>query len=149
VAPLVVGHCSKPTNLSQDPFERINWPAHGFAEGSIAYSDVFKHEMWRFQIPAKVIAEYAPSLVEYPPMHAGASFNIGDLKERIEQAIAAARGMHSNGTVGVALPVASQRRAAYPLKVTKCRRSPARVTKLNETGAIQLANQTSNNWRTL
>jgi hypothetical protein len=32
-----------------------------------------------------------PTLVEYPPMQAGASFNIGDLKEKVEQAIAAAK----------------------------------------------------------
>ena len=79
------------TNLLQDPFERMNWPEKGFSQGSIAYWDVFKHEMWRFQIPAKVIAEYVPSLVEYPPMQAGASFNLGDLKQRVEQAIAASR----------------------------------------------------------
>jgi len=47
--------------------------------------------MWRFQIPAKGIAEYVPSLVEYPPMQAGASFNIGDLKAKVEAAIAAAK----------------------------------------------------------
>jgi hypothetical protein len=63
-----------------------------FAAGSVAYWDVFKHEMWRFQIPAKVIAEYVPSLIAYPPMQAGASFNIGDLKEKVEQAIAASKG---------------------------------------------------------
>ena len=39
------------TNLRQDPFERMNWPGHGFSEGSIAYWDAFKHQMWRFQIP--------------------------------------------------------------------------------------------------
>ena len=81
----------KLTNLRQDPFERMNWPAHGFAEGSVAYWDVFKHEMWRFQVPAQIIAKYVPSLVEYPPMQAGASFNIGGLKERVEQAIAASK----------------------------------------------------------
>jgi arylsulfatase len=79
------------TNLLQDPFERMNWPEKGFSQGSIAYWDVFKHEMWRFQVPAKVIAEYVPSLVEYPPMQAGASFNLGDLKQKVEQAITASR----------------------------------------------------------
>jgi CheY-like chemotaxis protein len=76
----------------EDPFERMNWPSHGVAEGSIAYWDVFKHEMWRFQIPAQIIAKYVPTLVEYPPMQAGASFKFGGLKERVEQAIAAAKG---------------------------------------------------------
>ena len=74
------------TNLRQDPFERMNWPAKGFSEGSIAYWDVFKHEMWRFQIPGKIIAEYVPTLIAYPPMQAGASFNLDDLKQKVEAA---------------------------------------------------------------
>jgi hypothetical protein len=40
------------------------------------------HEMWRFQVASQVVAENIPSFVEYPPMQAGAGFNIGDLKER-------------------------------------------------------------------
>jgi arylsulfatase A-like enzyme len=79
------------TNLRHDPFERMNWPAHGFASGSVAYWDSFKHEMWRFQIPAQVIAKYMPSFVEFPPMQAGASFTTSDLKEKIEQAMRAAQ----------------------------------------------------------
>ena len=51
----------------------------------------FKHEMWRFQIPAQVIAKPIPSFVEYPPMQAGASFSVGDLKEKIEVAMKAAQ----------------------------------------------------------
>jgi arylsulfatase A-like enzyme len=80
------------TNLRHDPFERMNWPGHGFAEGSIAYWDSFKHEMWRYQISAQVIEKYIPTFIDYPPMQAGASFNIGDLKEKIEAAAAAAKG---------------------------------------------------------
>jgi hypothetical protein len=57
--------------------------------GSIGYWDSFKHEMRRFQIPDQVIAQYVPNLLEYPPMQAGVSFNIGDLEAKIEQAIAA------------------------------------------------------------
>jgi arylsulfatase len=30
-------------------------------------------------------------LIEYPPMQAGASFNLGDLKQKVEQAIAASK----------------------------------------------------------
>jgi arylsulfatase A-like enzyme len=92
IGPVVRPSTPRLTNLRQDPFERMNWPARGFADGSLAYWDVFKHEMWRFQIPAQVIAKYVPSLVAYPPMQAGASFNIGGLRERVEQAIAAAKG---------------------------------------------------------
>jgi hypothetical protein len=58
---------------------------------SSAYWDVFKHEMWRFQVPAQVIAKYVPSLVAYSLMQAGASFAVGGLKERVEQAVAASK----------------------------------------------------------
>ena len=96
IGPVVRPSMPRLTNLRQDPFERMNWPARGFAEGSIAYWDVFKHEMWRFQIPAQVIAKYVPSLIEYPPMQAGASFNIGGLKERVEEESKPRRGLRTN-----------------------------------------------------
>ena len=47
--------------------------------------------MWRFQIPGQIIAQYIPTFIEYPPMQAGASFNIEDLKAKVEQAAAAAK----------------------------------------------------------
>ena len=81
----------KLTNLRHDPFERMNWPNNGFAEGSVAYWNSFKHEMWRYQISAQVIAKHMPSFIEYPPMQAGASFSVGDLKEKIEVAMKAAQ----------------------------------------------------------
>jgi arylsulfatase len=84
----------KLTNLRHDPFERMNWPDKGFAEGSVGYWDSFKHEMWRYQISAQVIAQHIPSFVEYPPMQEGASFSVGDLKEKVEMAIKAA---HAQG----------------------------------------------------
>jgi hypothetical protein len=55
------------------------------------YWDSFKHEMWRFVIPGQIIAQYLPSFVEYPPMQAGGSFSIGDLKEKVEAAIKASQ----------------------------------------------------------
>jgi arylsulfatase A-like enzyme len=79
------------TNLRQDPFERMGWPDNGFANGSIAYWDNFKHEMWRFVVPGQIIAKALPTLIEYPPMQAGGSFSIGDLKERVEAAQKAAQ----------------------------------------------------------
>jgi hypothetical protein len=42
--------------------------------------------MWRFQIPAQFIPKYAQSFIEFPPMQAGASFNVGDIREKIKQA---------------------------------------------------------------
>jgi hypothetical protein len=78
------------TNLRQDPFERMGWPSNGFSNGSIAYWDSFKHEMWRFVVPGQVIAKYIPSMIEYPPMQAGGNFSIQDLKEKVEAAQKAA-----------------------------------------------------------
>ena len=76
---------------SAGPVRAHELAGKGFSEGSIAYWDAFKHEMWRFQIPAQVIAKYIPSFIAYPPMQAGASFNVGDLKEKVEEAAAAAK----------------------------------------------------------
>jgi arylsulfatase A-like enzyme len=91
VGPTVTPNMPKLTNLRHDPFERMNWPAKGFAEGSIAYWDSFKHEMWRYQIVAQFIPKYAETFIEFPPMQAGASFNAaGELKEKIKQATEAA-----------------------------------------------------------
>lgn len=82
------------TNLRQDSYERMGWPENGFAQGSIAYWDSFKHEMWRFQVASQIIAQNIPSFVEYPPMQAGAGFSTGDLKEKVEALIAAS---HAHG----------------------------------------------------
>ena len=91
VGDIVQPNMPKLTNLRHDPFERMNWPDKGFAEGSVAYWNSFKHEMWRYQISAQVIAKHVPSFIEYPPMQAGASFSVGDLKEKIEVAMKAAQ----------------------------------------------------------
>ena len=62
IGPTVYPNMPKLTNLRQDPFERMNWPSEGFSNGSVAYYDSFKHEMWRFVIPGQIIAKYIPSL---------------------------------------------------------------------------------------
>jgi arylsulfatase len=59
---------------------------------SVLHEQIIEQEMWRFQIPAQVISKYVPTFVEFRPMQAGASFNISGLKEKAEQAIAAAKG---------------------------------------------------------
>ncbi len=91
IGPTLTPNMPRLTNLRHDPFERMNWPGQGFSEGSIAYWDNFKHEMWRFQIPLQFVAEYAQTFVKYPPMQRGASFNLSALKEKVEAAAAALR----------------------------------------------------------
>jgi hypothetical protein len=106
--------------LEVNPFERMNWPAHGCSEGSIAYWVVFKQEMWWFQIRTQVIAKYVPSLLEYLSMQAGFRFNIEGLKERVEQAIAASKGMRTRRDAGEC----SHREAAFRAKsITPLRKS--------------------------
>jgi hypothetical protein len=70
----------------------MNWPRNFGENGSLAYWDQFKHEMWRFQVVQQVIAKNIPSFIEFPPMQEGAGFSTGDLKEKVEAAIAAAKG---------------------------------------------------------
>jgi hypothetical protein len=53
----------KLANLRHDPFELTIWPEEGIKRGSIGYWGSFKHEMWRFQIPDRVIAQCVPILV--------------------------------------------------------------------------------------
>ena len=80
---------------SWSPIDAIRSPTeNGFAQGSIAYWDSFKHEMWRFQVASQIIAQNIPSFVEFPPMQAGAGFSTGDLKEKVEALIAAS---HAHG----------------------------------------------------
>jgi arylsulfatase len=81
------------TNLRQDPFERMNWSAGGFTEGSVAYWDSFKHEMWRLQIPLQFIVKYSETLVAYPPMQAGASADSNSKKRSLAPSINRSRPM--------------------------------------------------------
>jgi hypothetical protein len=69
---------------------RMGWPSGGFSNGLIASWDSFKHEMWCFQRPGELIAEYLPSIAEYPPMQTGANFSIQNPKEKVEAARKAA-----------------------------------------------------------
>jgi hypothetical protein len=41
--------------------------------------------------PGTSYREVPTTFIEFPPMQAGASFNVGDLKEKVEAAAAAAK----------------------------------------------------------
>ena len=75
-------------NLRLDPFERTGF-SNG-AYGSFHYYDWFVYEFWRFIFVQKEIAKAAQTLLEFPPMQRGASFNLSALKaelqKRMEQA---------------------------------------------------------------
>lgn len=74
------------TNLRLDPFERT-----GIA-GSWNYYSWFFNEFWRIVFVQEVVAQLGQSAIEFPPMQAGASFNLEAVKEQIEKAMASHAG---------------------------------------------------------
>ena len=76
------------TNLRLDPFERTGM-FNGKDNGSIAYYNWFAYEFWRFVFAQQVVAKAAQSLIDFPPMQPGASFNMSAVKAEIDKAIAA------------------------------------------------------------
>ncbi|MFO0829685.1 MAG: arylsulfatase [Phycisphaerales bacterium] len=67
------------TNLRLDPFERAGWT------GSINYYSWFAYEFWRFVYVQQVLAKEAQTFLDFPPMQAGASFNLSALKAELEK----------------------------------------------------------------
>jgi arylsulfatase len=78
------------TNLRLDPFERTGWASDGAAKGSMQYWDWFKYEFWRFVFVQQEVGKLAQSAIDYPPMQAGASFNLDALKEELKKKAAQA-----------------------------------------------------------
>jgi arylsulfatase A-like enzyme len=78
-------------NIRQDPFERT--PILNFAEGSPAwFNEFFGREAWRFVVVQDVVAKLGETAIEFPPMQTPASFNLTNVKEKIEAAIKAHHG---------------------------------------------------------
>jgi arylsulfatase A-like enzyme len=78
-------------NLRLDPYERTGM-YNGKDNGSIAYYNWFVTEFWRFAFAQQEVAEAAQSLIEFPPMQKGASFNMEQVKEQIQKSMAAHTG---------------------------------------------------------
>jgi len=72
-------------NLRLDPYERTGM-YNGKDNGSIAYYNWFAFEFWRFVFVQQEVAQAAQTLVEFPPMQKGASFNMSQVKEQIQRA---------------------------------------------------------------
>ena len=79
------------TNLRLDPYERTGM-YNGKDNGSIAYYNWFALEFWRFVLVQQVVGQAAQTLIEFPPMQKGASFNMSAVKEQIQRAMAAQAG---------------------------------------------------------
>jgi len=67
------------TNLRLDPYERT-----GMAD-SFFYANWFSFEFWRFVFVQQEIGKAAQTLIEFPPMQAGASFNLEQLKKMLAE----------------------------------------------------------------
>jgi arylsulfatase A-like enzyme len=66
-------------NLRLDPFERTG------LSGSLNYYNWYAYEFWRFVFVKDTIGQAAQSLLEFPPMQKGASFNLEALKQELEK----------------------------------------------------------------
>ncbi len=77
-------------NLRLDPFERTGMP--NGKSGSLAYYNWYVYEFWRFVFVQQRVAQAAQSLIDFPPMQKGATFNLEGIKEQIQRAIAAREG---------------------------------------------------------
>jgi arylsulfatase len=69
------------TNLRLDPFERTN------LNGSLNFYSWFVFEFWRFVYVQQEVVKMAETAIEFPPMQAGASFNMESVKQQIQKAI--------------------------------------------------------------
>ena len=75
-------------NIRQDPFEGT--PILNFAQGAPAwFNEFFGREAWRFVLVQDVVAELGQTAIDFPPMQAPASFNLTNVKEKIQAAIRA------------------------------------------------------------
>lgn len=78
-------------NIRQDPFERT--PIMNLAQGSGDYMNgFFAREFWRFVFVQDVVAKLGETAIEYPPMQDPASFNLAEVKRKIEAAIKSQQG---------------------------------------------------------
>ncbi len=69
------------TNLRLDPFEKMS-----VGESMLA-ATWYLFEIWRFVFIQKEVAKLAQTAMEFPPMQAGASFNLDSIKAQIKKAV--------------------------------------------------------------
>jgi len=73
-------------NLRLDPFEKMNLNESLFAANWWAF------EFWRFVFVQQEVAQLAQTAIDFPPMQPGASFNLSDLKAKIQRHMASQAG---------------------------------------------------------
>jgi arylsulfatase len=68
------------TNLRLDPYERTG------LTGSLEYMNWFMFQFWRFVFVQDLVAKWAETLIEFPPIQKPASFNLDAVKEQLKTA---------------------------------------------------------------
>jgi len=74
------------TNIRQDPFERT-WSIRGESPNASSFgygNDFYAREFWRFVLVQQAVAKLAQTAIKYPPMQEPASFNLDEVKKKIE-----------------------------------------------------------------
>ena len=79
-------------NIRQDPFERVAIQNWGQGSTGDYLSGFFAREFWRFVFVQDVVAKLGATAIDYPPMQAPASFNLTEVKRKIDAAIKAHEG---------------------------------------------------------
>jgi len=76
-------------NLRQDPFERTPMlRGQSLNSGAAGYvNDFYAREFWRFVMVQQYVGKLAMTAVDYPPMQDPASFNLDEVKKKIEAAV--------------------------------------------------------------
>jgi arylsulfatase len=67
-------------NLRLDPLERTSLPSQSMNQYSW-----FAYEFWRFVLVQQVVGQAAQTMIDFPPMQKGASFNLQQLKEELDK----------------------------------------------------------------
>jgi arylsulfatase A-like enzyme len=81
-------------NIRQDPFERTpSIRGESMNEMGGGYlMDFMAREFWRFVVVQKTVAALAMTAIDYPPMQSPATFNLDEVKHKIQEAIKAHEG---------------------------------------------------------
>jgi arylsulfatase len=82
LGPKVKLNVPKLFNLRLDPFERSS-----MRHSPVGMYHFFIHEFWRFVYVQKEVAKLAMTAIDYPPMQSPASFNLDEVKKKVEAAI--------------------------------------------------------------
>ncbi len=73
-------------NLRTDPFERMGFDPN---ESFMSFEHFYGQNFWRLVFMQQQVAKLAQTAIDYPPMQAGASFNLDAVKKKIQAASAA------------------------------------------------------------